>query len=201
MSYDDYRLVYMIGLGMCIFFLVLAIILFIALKIPKVIGDLTGATARKAINIIREQNENNVDNYKSSKINKERGRLTDKISQSGRLVANDKTMGLGIRTEKISTQQLSYDGSDETTVLNLGTEGNETTVLATPLFSNETTVLNGMGQSNETTVLNVNMSAGFGNTEILEPVKTYTELEEVTNNAIFEILYEITYIHTSELIM
>ena len=149
--------------------LAITVILFFVYKIPTVIGDLTGANARKAIENIRNQNENSGDKlYKTSQVNRERGKLTDKISPSGSLMRDPSGVlgGGAMATEKISTQELPQ--VDETTVL----ESNETTVLG----SNETTVLNG-GGAGETTVL----------------------VAEETP-AVFQIEYEITFIHTDEVI-
>lgn len=151
MTYEEYRYVFIGAAILCIVMLIVSVILFIVLRIPKVIGDLSGATARKAINYIREQNEKTGEKaYKSSAVNIERGRLTDKISQSGRLIKRGNSSGLGMLTEKISTQPLS----DETTVLDNG-------------ISDETTVLSVRGR------------------------------EEM----IFEIEFDITYIHTDEIII
>lgn len=174
MTYDQYRNIYLIGLIFCILMLCIAIILFIALKIPKVVGDLSGATARKAIKDIKKQAESNKDNSQDD-VNHQRGRLTDKISGSGRLIkAETDRLGMRMATEKIGTQKLTVT-SNETTVLNTGSSLDETTVLSAE--SGVTVVLDGM---NETTVLNPQMSQ--------------------SSNNIFVIEYEITFVHTNEII-
>ena len=43
------------GLALAVIFAVTAIVLFFTLKIPKAIGDVTGSTARKKIEEIREK--------------------------------------------------------------------------------------------------------------------------------------------------
>ncbi|WP_316608198.1 hypothetical protein [uncultured Ruminococcus sp.] len=53
MTYDQYNILFIAALVMAGVFLVIAVILFFALRIPAVIGDLSGATARKAIMDIR----------------------------------------------------------------------------------------------------------------------------------------------------
>ena len=70
--------------GVC---LVLAVFLWFFFKIPSVIGDLSGKTARKSIAKMRVANEKNgIKSYKESKINADRGKLTDTIPESsGRL--------------------------------------------------------------------------------------------------------------------
>ena len=61
--------------------LILAIILFIKLKIPMVIGDLSGKNAQKAIQKMRETNSRKGNqSFRTGKKNEERGKLTKKIS-------------------------------------------------------------------------------------------------------------------------
>ncbi len=165
MSYEIYRYIFIGAAILCGVMIVTSILLFILLKIPKVVGDLTGRTARKAIENIRNRNESSGEKtYKSSPVNKERGKLTDKISPSGRLIQNQNDLLSGaMATEKIGTQQLV---SDETTVLD---SGNETTIILTGESENSV---------NETTLLS----------------------RVDTSNNVFEIEYEITYIHTNEVI-
>ena len=157
----------------CGIFFVIAVILFFTLNIPKVISDLTGRTARKAIENIRMQNEQSGDKtYQSSAVNLERGKLTDKISQSGRLMPRDATpFGTGVITEKISTMELEQPAG-ETDVLDQ-TAG-ETDIL-TPV-------------AGETDVL----APAAGETEVLSSVEQPVQ--------VFTIEYEITFIHTDEVI-
>ncbi len=189
MSYDIYRYIFIGAAIMCGVMLVVSIILFIVLKIPKVIGDLSGATARKAIRNIREQNEASGDkSHKASGYNEARGRLTDKISPSGKVVQRQGMQNYGGHgTSKIATQYLATEaGSDETSVLS---GVNETTVLG---GTNETTVLGG---GNETTLLSertMDLDA--------PPMGLTGELPPPAIPELFVIEYEITYIHTDEVI-
>lgn len=65
--------------------LVLAILFFILFRIPSVIGDLSGRTARKSIAKMRVANEKTgVKSYKESKTNVERGKLTGTMPDSGK---------------------------------------------------------------------------------------------------------------------
>ena len=182
MTYEILRYIFIGAAVLSGVMLIVSILLFILLKIPRVIGDLTGATAKKAIENIRNQNESSGDKiYKSSQVNRERGKLTDKISPSGN-IAHHETNPLGgaMATTKIATQVLpSEASSNETTVLN-NEIANETTVL-----DGGTTVLND-AFSNETTVLNQQ----FDLTTVLE--------EQKKRSRVFEIEYEITFIHTDE---
>lgn len=156
MTYEIYRYIFLGSAVLACIMLIVSILIFVLLKIPVVIGDLSGANARKAINKIRSQNENSGDKtYKSSLINKERGKLTDKISASGKIVKNTTGNTYGaMATDKLDTQELI--GGSETAVLN----------------SNNTATL-------ETVVLSDNI---------------------INNFTTFEIEYDITYIHTNEII-
>ena len=173
MSYEMYRYIFLGALIACGIFFVVAVILFFTLNIPKVISDLTGRTARKAIENIRMQNEQSGDKtYQSSAVNLERGKLTDKISQSGRLVPRDVTpFGTGVITEKISTMELEQTAG-------------ETDVLSQP--TGETDVLTPI--AGETDVL----APVAGETDVLAPAEQSAQ--------VFAVEYEITFIHTNEVI-
>ncbi len=175
MTYDIYRYIFIGAAILCGIMFVVSILVFILLKIPKVISDLSGATARKAIKNIREQNEASGDKgYKVSAFNEARGKLTDKISPSGNVIQQYKTQMRGIDTTKIETQELAVDESiNQTTVLD---SYNETFVLDNT-GTGETSVLNGVIQHGETTVLGVE-----------------------ADKSQFIIEYEITFIHTNEII-
>lgn len=181
MSYEMYRYIFIGALIACAVFFVVAVILFFVFKIPKVISDLTGRTARKAIENIRMNNEQSGDKtYQSSAVNLERGKLTDKISRSGRIVPRDATpFGTGVITEKISTMKL--DTAGETDVL---TVSEETSVLSSP--AGETDVLAPMA----------------GETEVLAPAAVETTAPAPVEQPVqaFTVEYEITFIHTSEVI-
>ena len=169
MTYEIYRYIFLGGAILAGIMFAVSVLVFFLLKIPNVIGDLTGANARKAIENIRNHNESTGDKtYQSSQVNRERGKLTDKISPSGRIIKDPShSLHGAMGTEKISTQQLHPE--DVT---------NETTVLTGDLTGgNETTVLSHEAPANETTVLNVQT---FSNAFVIE--------------------YEITYIHTDEVI-
>lgn len=154
-----------------ILFLV-AVALFFLLDVPKLYGDISGRTAKKAIEAIRQQNESNGNTaYKPSAVNEERGRLTDKITKSGSL--QSQTGGsIGVGTEKFSTSTL-FPQSNETTVLE--TAANETTVLTgvAPAESGETTVLVNeaphMPQASADGIFAVDIELFFtGSSEIIE---------------------------------
>lgn len=159
-----------------------AITLFFLLKIPQVIGEISGSTAKKAIERIRQQNETSGDNaYKPSAVNTSRGKITDKISKSGKLYAKSESIGVHSHTEKIGTQKFNVSSTNETTVLAdddnstvvLQEATSETTLLETA--AGATTVLNEMPQNGDTADLadkskfSVDVEIGFTDSdEIIE---------------------------------
>ncbi len=177
LTYEQYQMIFYIGAALCGVMLLISILLFFVYRIPKVIGDLTGSTAKKAIRDIRAQNESTGNKvYKTSAVNKARGKITDKISPSGRLIRNP-SAGLagGMVTEKIAPQRLS---AEETTVLT----ADEGTTVLTP----------DMTPGNETTVLSPGMDFGSNETTVLN-----APAMEVVG---FAIEYEITFVHSNEII-
>lgn len=181
MTYDVYRYIFIIGAILCGVMLVVTILIFILMNIPKVISDLSGATARKAIDDIRRQNEDGGEKtYKPSKVNATRGKITDKISNSGRIVQNNH-VHVGIETTSMQTQQL-----DQT--------ANETSLLDESI--GETSLLD--ESIGETSLL----EESIGETSLLdERIGTTGKLsQQATVPSAFAIEYEITYIHTNEII-
>lgn len=150
MSVELLQTLSLVGYIVSAVLLVLTVILFFVLKVPQLIGYLSGATARKAIEDIRQQSEKNASAYAPSR-NASRGRLTDKISPSGRLMHNTGTLGMTVVTEKIGTQNLQPLPGNETMLLS-SEGGAETTLLASE-------------GSAETTLLSVET----GHTELLQP--------------------------------
>lgn len=164
MTYEVYRYIFMGGAVLSVIMFAVSLFLLFFLKIPKVVNDLTGRTARKAIQNIREQNENSGEKkYKTSAVNAERGKLTDKISPSGNLIKSGDSMNVGTMTEKISTQEI--EGANETTVL----------------------------ETSETSLLSPELNIVRGKTDVLKDT-------DVTSNSAFEIEFEITFVHTAEII-
>lgn len=167
MSYDIYRYIFYGGAILSIVMLFVSVFLFFFFKIPTVIGDLNGSNARRAIESIRNSNEQfGKTVHKAKNMDLERSKITDKMTPSGRIAKNSgftNKIATLPNTQKISQENL-INYSEETVVLS----NEETTVLQ----QDETTVL-----SEETTVLDSNVTL-----------------------PVFAIEYEITYVHTSEII-
>ena len=172
MSYDTYRLIFIGAAIACGVMFLVSVTLFIVFKIPNIIGNLTGHSAKKAIeDIKKQQNESYV-------INGE---------------ANESHLnGKKKITEKISTARL--DRAEETTVLGNGNSRvEETTILGDGNSNVEETIMLGYNGTEETTLLGngrVDETAVLGN--------GITEFSTVPGNAMFIVTEEIRFIHTEE---
>ena len=196
MTYEIYNYIFIGAAIASGILLVVSVVLFFLLDIPKVIGDLTGSNARKGIESIRKQNEATGDKtYMSSSVNLRRGRLTDKISNSGRVVKPvSGAFGVGAGTAKISgpnPMQPSMPAAEGTMVL----ENNATMVLAE---ENATMVLDSAASEMQTALLSVPAAASAAETTMLSqqmPAQAYAA--PVQNPVAFGVEIEITYIHTN----
>ena len=146
MTYETYRIIFIAGAVACGVMLAVSVLLFFLLKVPHLIGDLSGSTARKAIRGIREKNASTGDKvFKSSPVNAARGRVTDRMTPSGRIIQRSPTpYGPGAVTTKISTQELLQEHAAVAAAPSAAPEpAGETTLLAEnqPPESGATTVL------------------------------------------------------------
>lgn len=138
-----------------------AVALFFLLNVPRLIGDISGSTAKKAIEAIRQQNENSGDKaYKPSPVNAARGKLTDKISPSGRLEQRTSGMSVGAQTEKFETTEL-LEAAQATTLFN---NANESTLLS-------------QGESGETTLLSEQETGDAKEQKLVAPVGVTVDVE------------------------
>ncbi len=177
-------------------FFVLSVVLFFVLDMVKVIGDLTGHTAKREIENIRSQNQKTGNKaYKPSVVNSKRGKLTDRISPSGKILEKRSVaLGGSVGTEKIGSENL-YSGYEETALLENGQNENpETTVLSQEnTHASETTVLG--GGANETTVLN-----GSAQTGVSASADAVQQPEIAVITVAVSVLQEIKLINTQEII-
>lgn len=159
--------------GIC---LVLAVFFWFAFKIPSVIGDLSGRTARKSIARMRASNEKaGGQGYKPSAANASRGKLTDTMQHSKKLTAD---------TPKAKAKSKAADstGMPETGLLS--------TNKAEPASADQTDLLAGR----ETTglLIDEDATAPLNN----EPVK---RIKRVGGKKL-DMIDEVIYIHTDEVI-
>lgn len=137
MTYENYRMIFLIFAILSAVFAGAAIFIFFKLKIGNVIGDLTGRNAKKAIAQIRQQNIDGGNKaYKPSIVNRKRGKVTDRITPSGNLLQHGTSGTATMGTEKLHTDTLNKNevsntavlGQDETTVLQAGQNEIDTAV-------------------------------------------------------------------------
>lgn len=150
-----------------------AIALFFLFDVPKLIGDISGSTARKAIEAIRQQNENTGDKaYKPSPVNIARGKVTDKISPSGNLQQRSGGLSIGAQTEKFATTELAASAAEATTILR---SADETTLLdgtesgVTTILSDQASVICNEQNTQDKITATVDVEMGFsGSSELIE---------------------------------
>ena len=194
MTYEMYRYLFLGGAAMAGVMLIVTVALFFAFNIPKIIGLLTGATARKAIKQIRFQSEGYSERIGRAALGNPRGK-TDALP--GAIRTQRQANGTK-RTEKIETGTLVQNAQGpwqtepaaETSVLQppASAPAAETSVLqpfeaapeAEPAYYGETSVLD-QGPAME--------SAAYS----APPQDTYA-------SGRFEVEYDITFLHSDVVI-
>ncbi|SFR69009.1 hypothetical protein [Anaeromicropila populeti] len=178
-----FNLLFISGLVAAGVFLMISIILFFRLHIVKVIGVLTGSSAKKGTQQIREKSQS-VENVR--RLEKQHGKSKE---------LKGKTAGLKKATKQLKKE--SENQVSETTVL----EANETAVLGqnetAVLDTNETIVL-GEGQ---TTVLGGNETSVLDQLPRTEKLSANRDTSEKQSDEIFiseqfVIINEISFIHS-----
>ncbi len=177
MTYETYRLIFLVGAIAAGLMVIAAVVLFFVLKIPRVIGDLTGSTARKAIAGIRSQTEQN--GGRDRKRTEHSPAHADSPASTQKLSRNDAAGNRADAAPKAQQAPLA----EETTLLTP-----ETTLLSpeTTLLAPETTVLAPQGASP--------VSTAPGETARLQPA---AQAQPTTD---FVIEQELTYLHTDEVL-
>lgn len=152
MSATAWLIIAIVGFSLAGIAFVAAIILFIKMNIPAIIGDLTGKTVAREIKAMRESNASTGDKrFRPSAVNLERGTLTEKVSNTPMSTGDlkkahaskrlDKTDGLG-KSSKIGGKKGGTiglgDGASPVTPVETGTAVKGTEKLS----DNATEVLN-----------------------------------------------------------
>ena len=219
MNYNTLNLIAYILLGAGGLFLILTILLFIRFNIIAIINDLTGRTARKQIELIRNENIKSGDKkYKPSPLNTKRGKLTEHMGEG--IVTKTKSKKYS-KTGKVSLTSEINTKNDATELLP-EEAASETEVLIEPKKQfRETEVLNDSPNNvNGTEILNETVIGGtsvliedaFFGTDVLSSDNKIQNNDNKTtlstNNTVvlkedeasFEIVKSIILIHTSEVI-
>lgn len=145
------------GMALAVICLVIAVILFIKWNIPKVFGDITGRTERKAIERIQQEGyEVNAPQKVFPKSSGASGKIKVRKMNSGKLDGStgSETNHTDSPLEERDTSRESAVTKEEkmtTAVLHVHDSSEETTVLEQ---EPETVVLSGTSVEEETTVLN-----------------------------------------------
>ncbi|MFV0364610.1 MAG: hypothetical protein ACK5LL_16190 [Suipraeoptans sp.] len=115
MSADQMTLLSNISFVLAVLFLLLAIIMFFIIKIPQVIGDVSGINERKAIESIQQGNKTeNRRKYNADIAGKLKGKITEEIYTPQNVVVSDETTLLN-ETETVFSieQEIGFCGSSE----------------------------------------------------------------------------------------
>lgn len=145
-----YLNIFYIFIVLAVVLLALSIVLFLRFNIPKVVGDITGSNYKKSIKKTREINEKSGKKaYKPSKVNQERGMITDDINSQKK----KSNIAYGnMSTEDLDIPQQINNGSENTTVLGSDATSVSNDNTTTVLGDNGTSVLSN-NTSEQTTVL------------------------------------------------
>lgn len=202
MTYETYRQIFFYGAIACGVMFLISVALFFWLRIPRVISDLTGRTARKAIKEIRKQNEQGGEMaYQNNRRNNSSGKQKPQMAAASREGTMTQKIATQILVEQAQSDATSVLAAEQTTLL--GADSGATTLLGQD--PGATTLLN--TDSNATTVLNADpgattvLSADPGATTVLSqnPAEADDRNTEVPFNG-FEIEFERTFVHTNEII-
>lgn len=158
MSATAWLIIAIVGFSLSGIAFIAAIILFIKMNIPAIIGDLTGKTVAREIKAMRESNASSGDKrFRPSAVNLERGTLTEKVANTPMSTDDlkkahaskrlDKTGGLG-KSGKVGSKKGGTTGLDDgvspvtPAVTGTATKGTEKlSDNATEVLSNATEVL------------------------------------------------------------
>ena len=201
------------GLVLAIACLVFAIVLFINWNIPKILGDITGHSQRKAIERIqREGYEASASKQEAIRNVNETGKIpirktdTEEIRASQRESAaanEDITTGLNQETEDEDTTTVLHEaaeGEDTTTVLNQAAEDEDTTTVLQQASEDEdtTTVLHQAGED-ITTVLH-QTTEGEHATTVLPNGVIQLPPEKITDAGTVQQVLELIVTHTDKVV-
>ncbi len=158
MSATAWLIIAIVGFSLSGIAFVAAIILFIKMNIPAIIGDLTGKTVAREIKALRDSNASSGDKrFRPSAVNLERGTLTEKVPNTPMSTADlkkahaskrlDKTDGL-VKSGKIGSKKGGTtglgDGVSAVTPVKMVSSAKGTEKLsdnATEVLSNATDIL------------------------------------------------------------
>lgn len=178
MSAMAWLIIAIVGFSLAGIALIAAVIMFIKMNIPAIIGDLTGKTVAREIKAMRESNASSGDKrFRPSAVNLERGTLTEKVANTPMSTSDlkkahaskrlDKTGGLGssgkLGGKKGGTVGLAEGNGTVNPVVEPTNATEKLSDNATEVLSNGTEVLN----SGATDVLSPATEVLSNGTEVL----------------------------------
>lgn len=219
MSASAWYTVAIIGFSLAGAFLIASVILFVKLKIPAVIGDLSGRTVAREIDAIRNANITTGDkHYRPGRINAERGKLTEPMGGadgSAMAMAHmskrlDRAAGSAEtgsrRSGTVGLSDMtggSYTGARRTDILEPAAKGKQLSTLGeiTASLSDTTDIL----ADNRTEVLTDTEAAALprktqGGTTVLSQSESVPQAAESAAPAAFRITRRMIEVHTDEVV-
>ena len=193
-------------------FAVVSVCIFFLNDIPSVYGEVSGKTAKKAIEDIKRNSESGKSAYSSNK-KKQRGHSYDNVNPNASnnlqnfRAPSAKTEALDLNQNSAEDESLFVPQAGQTTVLNNeeACEGGQTTVLSqnAPVAGQTTVLSQSAPVAGQTSVLineNADADAGFGITTELLAKPDNTVYCEPVADVPFSIEVEMSYTESSEII-
>lgn len=200
-----YFIISIVAFSLCGAFFLASVFLWFQFDVLKIIGDLSGRTAKKSIEQMREKNEKSGSKpFKPSTVNKNRGKITEIIPKSARF---GKKGGLSKELSNGNTGAGYTGGTDDTVLLE---EQRNTTGPGTVLLAEGTALLS---ESEGTAVLGTSSTVVLSpdSEEKTEPLPGYgqntnfytgrqDEMAGAKRSQNFRITEDILIVHTDETI-
>lgn len=141
--FQTYRLMSLISIIVCVIFLILSLILFIKFNIPKIIGNITGFTAKRAVKRMREENKDREKN--ANKVVQFKAQ-NSKTTQKFKPIKNAYMAPTESGEKQIVTARLDHSGYNDRNTHSMKPTY-VTTILGNPNEAYQTTVLNENGNN------------------------------------------------------
>ncbi|MCC8072795.1 MAG: hypothetical protein LIO62_01535 [Clostridiales bacterium] len=201
MSAQTYLIISIVAFAVAGVLFLLAVFLFIKFNIPRIIGDLSGKTAKKSIAKIRSENEKKgKKSFRPHPIASDRGQITEKIRKSEKLNDNPPQKATDILSNKNNSviknnenETVDLDGIMQTDILNYNGSGTQKLDGATQMLDGGTQKLD-----SDTKMLDYDTEILNNSTRILSNEEITNALNKNKNG--FEIIQSIVLIHTNEVI-
>jgi hypothetical protein len=206
-----WRMISIIGYFLAGVFFVAAIILFFKMNIRAIIGDLTGKTAARQIQEIRERNlMTGHQRYKPAAFQLERGtwgttgnRTGRKVGKTAQAIAHaSKRLDLKAKTDETSKPMkeriVDLSSIEPTTILFSEASDQASATEVLPLLNEQTEVLLDRTEAQEDAI--VVGTEVLPQKTVLYPTEELEEQEKVIPTVDFKVVKDIKIVHTNEMI-